>query len=176
MGLPIGHMIRHIRYEEFVALKSEGAGDFDGFLAAVQALVEQLGDVAAHHVLVDLTRATNPPNAPSRAVAWTSRRCAACPSLPTSQEEGTEWWKELTGRGGEDMVVKPLTFIHKGRRGLSRPAVKCRGREYLRIIYGPDCTADENLSRLWFRGLGRKRSIALSESALGMAGLERFVR
>jgi hypothetical protein len=54
-------MIRHIRYEEFVALKSEGAGDFDGFLAAVDALVEQMGDVAAHHVLVDLRRATIPP-------------------------------------------------------------------------------------------------------------------
>ena len=61
MGPPIGHMIRHIRYEEFVALKSEGAGDFDGFLAAVDALVGQVGDVAAHHVLVDLRRATVPP-------------------------------------------------------------------------------------------------------------------
>ena len=61
MGPPIGHMIRHIRYEEFVALKSEGAGDFDGFLVAVDALVEQMGDVAAHHVLVDLRRATIPP-------------------------------------------------------------------------------------------------------------------
>ncbi len=55
------NMIRHIRYEEFVALKSEGAGDFDGFLAAVDALVEQMGDVAAHHVLVDLRHATIPP-------------------------------------------------------------------------------------------------------------------
>jgi hypothetical protein len=61
MGPPIGHTIRHIRYEEFVALKSAGAGDFDGFLAAVDALVEQMGDVAAHHVLVDLRRATIPP-------------------------------------------------------------------------------------------------------------------
>ena len=66
---------------------------------------------------------------------------------PASQEEGIEWWEELTGRGGEGMVVKPLTFIHKGRRGLSQPAVKCRGREYLRIIYGPDYTSEENLDR-----------------------------
>jgi protein phosphatase len=51
-----------------------------------------------------------------------------------SQEAGTEWWMELTGQGGEGMVLKPLDFIHKGRRGLSQPAVKCRGREYLRII------------------------------------------
>src|SRR6516162_3541439 len=61
MAPPIGHVIRHIRYEEFVALKSEGAGDFDGFLAAVDALLAQMGDVAAHHVLVDLRRATIPP-------------------------------------------------------------------------------------------------------------------
>jgi protein phosphatase len=74
------------------------------------------------------------------------------------------------------MVVKPLWFIHKGRRGLSQPAVKCRGREYLRIIYGPDYTCEENLGRLRSRGLGRKRSLALGEFALGMEGLERFVR
>ena len=61
MGPPIGHVIRHIRYEEFVALKSEGAGDFDGFLAAVNALLAQMGDVAAHHVLVNLRRASIPP-------------------------------------------------------------------------------------------------------------------
>ena len=74
------------------------------------------------------------------------------------------------------MVVKPLTFIHKGRRGLCQPAVKCRGREYLRIIYGPDYTTEENLGRLRSRGLGRKRSLALGEFALGIEGLERFVR
>ena len=61
MGPPTGHMIRHIRYQEFVALKSQGAGDFDGFLAAVDALLAQMGDVAAQHVLVDLRRATIPP-------------------------------------------------------------------------------------------------------------------
>jgi hypothetical protein len=66
--------------------------------------------------------------------------------------------------------------IHRSRRGLSRPAVKCRGREYLRIIYGPDYTSDENLGRLRSRGFGRKRTLALGEFALGVEGLERFVR
>jgi predicted kinase len=64
-----------------------------------------------------------------------------------SEADGVAWWTELTGRGGEGMVVKPLDFIVRGKRGLAQPAVKCRGREYLRIIYGPDYTADENLSR-----------------------------
>jgi protein phosphatase len=95
---------------------------------------------------------------------------------PASQGEGVEWWTALTGRGGEGMVVKPLDFIVRGRRGLTQPAVKCRGRDYLRIIYGPDYTADANLSRLRSRGLGHKRSLALGEFALGIEGLERFVR
>ena len=61
MDPPTRHVIRHIRYEEFVALISEGAGDLDGFEAAADALLAQMGDVAAQHVLVDLRRATIPP-------------------------------------------------------------------------------------------------------------------
>ena len=95
---------------------------------------------------------------------------------PTDVAEGIAWWEQLTGRGGEGMVVKPMDFIHKGSRGLSQPAVKCRGREYLRIIYGPEYTTAANLDRLRSRGLGRKRSLALGEFALGIEGLERFVR
>src|SRR5215475_563241 len=74
------------------------------------------------------------------------------------------------------MVVKPLDFIAKGKRGLVQPAVKCRGREYLRIIYGPDYTTEANLARLRSRGLGAKRALALGEFALGIEALERFVR
>jgi protein phosphatase len=95
---------------------------------------------------------------------------------PASEAEGVAWWAELTGRGGEGMVVKPLDCVLRGRRGLAQPAVKCRGREYLRIIYGPDYTADEHLARLRARGLGHKRSLALGEFALGIEGLARFVR
>jgi protein phosphatase len=73
-------------------------------------------------------------------------------------------------RGGEGMVVKPLDFILRGRRGLAQPAVKYRGREYLRIIYGPDYTAGEKISRLRNRGLSHKRSLALGEFALSIEG------
>jgi protein phosphatase len=55
-------------------------------------------------------------------------------------------------------------------------AVKCHGREYLRIIYGLEFTLEENLERLRARGLGTKRSLALREFALGIEALERFVR
>ncbi len=94
---------------------------------------------------------------------------------PSDQEEGIQWWEELTGAGGEGMVVKPLEFVTKGRKGLTQPAVKVRGREYLRIIYGPEYTLPNNLERLKSRGLGAKRSLALREFALGLESLERFV-
>ena len=95
---------------------------------------------------------------------------------PQSTGEGMRWWEELTGKGGEGMVVKPLDFISRGKRGLVQPAVKCRGREYLRIIYGPEYTSPEYLERLRSRGLGAKRSLAIREFALGIESLERFVR
>ena len=82
----------------------------------------------------------------------------------------------LTGRGGEGMVIKPSEWIVRGKKGLVQPAVKCRGKEYLRIIYGPDYDSNENLPRLRSRSLGRKRSLALREFALGIEALERFVR
>jgi protein phosphatase len=95
---------------------------------------------------------------------------------PSQVADAAAWWTELTERGGEGIVVKPLDFIAKGKRGLVQPAVKCRGREYLRIIYGPDYTHEANLSRLRNRGLAAKRSLALREFALGIEALERFVR
>ncbi len=93
-----------------------------------------------------------------------------------SVAKGVKWWEELTGAGGEGMVVKPMEFVTKGLRGLVQPAVKCRGREYLRIIYGPEYTLPEHLGVLQKRGLGAKRSLALREFALGVESLERFVR
>ena len=95
---------------------------------------------------------------------------------PASEADGATWWTALTNRGGEGMVVKPLDWIVRGRKGLVQPAVKVRGPEYLRIIYGPDYNTAENLKRLRTRSLGRKRSLALREFALGVEALDRFVR
>lgn len=95
---------------------------------------------------------------------------------PESERQATQWWRELTERGGEGMVVKPGDFLARGRRGWVQPALKCRGREYLRIIYGPEYTAPEHLERLRSRGLATKRSLALREFALGIEALKRFVR
>jgi protein phosphatase len=95
---------------------------------------------------------------------------------PESLAAATAWWESLTTQGGEGMVVKPLTPIVRGRHGPIQPGIKVRGREYLRIIYGLDYTDPENLSRLRKRGLGRKRSLAAREFALGVEALERFAR
>jgi protein phosphatase len=87
----------------------------------------------------------------------------------------TAWWTDLTESGGEGMVVKPCAFLAPGRKGLAQPAVKCRGPEYLRIIYGPEYDAPEHLARLKSRGLGRKRSLAMREFRLGQEALRRFI-
>lgn len=86
------------------------------------------------------------------------------------------WWDEQTSGGGEGMVIKPLDFVSKGPKGLVQPALKCRGPEYLRIIYGPEYDAEEKLARLRKRSTARKRSLALREFVLGIEALERFVR
>jgi len=93
-----------------------------------------------------------------------------------SIKSAIDWWSDLTKKGGEGMVVKPYNFLSFGKEGLLQPAVKCRGSEYLRIIYGPEYDRPENLERLRNRGLSRKRSLALREFALGIESLERFVK
>lgn len=97
----------------------------------------------------------------------------------SSRAEAVDWWSELTaqdeGGHGEGFVVKPLAFLARGKKGLVQPALKCRGRDYLRLIYGPEYTDERHLERLRKRGLSRKRSLALRELALGLEALHRFV-
>ncbi|TPE43321.1 polynucleotide kinase-phosphatase [Pontibacter mangrovi] len=87
-----------------------------------------------------------------------------------------KWWTELTAAGGEGMVVKPLDFVPTFRDRLIQPAMKCRGSEYLRIIYGPEYDLGGNLERLKQRHVKAKRELALQEFALGLESLERFVK
>ncbi|PBC03653.1 polynucleotide kinase-phosphatase [Mesorhizobium sp. WSM3860] len=93
----------------------------------------------------------------------------------TACGEAAGWWEDLIGSGGEGIVVKPRNFVSRGRKGLIQPALKVRGREYLRIIYGPEYDMPDNLVRLRERHLGGKRNLALSEFALGHEALKRFV-
>jgi protein phosphatase len=105
-----------------------------------------------------------------------TRHLAADPGDPAAEPVVTAWWERLTGEGGEGMVVKPLGPLARGRRGLAQPGLKCRGREYLRMIYGPEYDLPQNLERLRARQLARKQALAVSEFALGAEALERFVR
>jgi len=95
---------------------------------------------------------------------------------PDSVQAVTNWWFKLTESGGEGMVVKPLDFVARNPKGLIQPALKCRGREYLRIIYGPEYDLPVNLERLRRRGLSGKRSLAMREFCLGIEALTRFVK
>ncbi|MEV4712242.1 polynucleotide kinase-phosphatase [Micromonospora sp. NPDC049374] len=123
-------------------------------------------------------------------LALADRLCAVDPDFftPTRRQvvelsdsdavrEATDWWLALTGAGGEGMVVKPYAgpAARSGRGTLLQPGIKCRGREYLRIIYGPEYTEAGQLAVLRRRSLGRKRGLALREHALGLAALDALV-
>ena len=95
---------------------------------------------------------------------------------PASCEAAADWWLSLTEAGGEGMVVKPAEGQARGTKGIAQPGLKVRGRHYLRIIYGPDYTEPANLARLRQRSVGRKRSLALREYALGLEALDRVAR
>ncbi|MET7312423.1 polynucleotide kinase-phosphatase [Streptomyces sp. NPDC005571] len=104
-----------------------------------------------------------------------TRRLVVDTGDEASVRAGIDWWLEMTGRGGEGMVVKPLGALVRDAKGrLVQPGIKVRGREYLRIIYGPEYTRPENLERLRSRFLGHKRSLALREYALGLEALDRL--
>jgi len=106
----------------------------------------------------------------------TTRHLAVQTSDPGSVAAATRWWEELTDAGGEGMVVKPAANLTRGDKGLVQPGLKVRGREYLRLIYGPDYTEPGNLARLRQRALSHKRSLALREYALGLEALDRLAR
>ena len=95
---------------------------------------------------------------------------------PESVASAVAWWEDLTASGGEGMVVKPVDFVVRTERTLLQPAIKCRGREYLRIIYGPEYDEPGRLQRLRSRSVATKGRLALSEFALGLEALERFVK
>jgi protein phosphatase len=105
-----------------------------------------------------------------------TRRLAVDTSDPASVAEATRWWEDLTAGGGEGMVVKPAANLTRNAKGLVQPGLKVRGRQYLRLIYGPDYTEPGHLDRLRQRALSHKRSLALREYALGLEALDRVAR
>ncbi|MFE2358038.1 hypothetical protein [Streptomyces parvulus] len=146
-----------VRFAPFQILAAQGRSlaslPHDGQLALIDRLVEH-----------DTT-----------GLLHTTRRLYVDTGDPESVRAGVDWWLEMTGRGGEGMVVKPVGALVRDPAGrLVQPGIKCRGREYLRIIYGPEYTRPDNLARLRGRFLGHKRSLAVREYALGLEALDRL--
>jgi protein phosphatase len=137
-------------------------------LLASEAAVHQERPHAWHLALADRLAGADP-----ELIAVT-RRTVVDVTDPDSVAAGTGWWAQLTADGGEGMVVKAARNLARDRKGLVQPGLKVRGREYLRLIYGPDYTEPENLERLRTRTLGHKRSLALREYALGLEALDRL--
>ncbi|MCW2776192.1 MAG: metallophosphoesterase [Nocardioides sp.] len=90
-------------------------------------------------------------------------------SSTAERDAATRWWLELTESGGEGMVVKPAHLVGGG----VQPGLKVRGRDYLRLVYGPDYL--ESLDLLRGRNTGKKGSLALREHGLGLESLSLFV-
>lgn len=171
---------------------SDQVEEADRFVAAYQRYcwkVESLSDykMAPFHLLASEGRVHH-----DRNHVWhmetLGRACDADPGVlmrtpyrvvnledESSVAEACVWWEEYVSAGGEGMVVKPFDFFVPRKGRPLQPAVKVRGPEYLRIIYGPSYLRSENLNQLRKRGLGAKRALAAKEFALGMESLTRFV-
>ncbi|MER5700633.1 polynucleotide kinase-phosphatase [Micromonospora sp. NPDC002296] len=181
-GLPVGELrermaVRSLEVEAYSAAYRAYVAPTDGLRGVTLAPFVVLASAGASHA--------------DRDHGWhldlADRLCAADPGLftptrrrvvdladPSAEAEATDWWLTLTGSGGEGMVVKPYAgpAARSSRGSLLQPGIKCRGREYLRIIYGPGYTGPEQLAALRRRSLGRKRGLALREHALGLAALD----
>jgi protein phosphatase len=152
--------ISDLRVAPFHVLASEGRVHLDRDHIWHMEVAEELARADAENAAILV-------NTPHRLVDLSDTESVAA---------AVDWWTSLTGAGGEGMVVKPREFIVRGRRGLVQPAIKCRGQDYLRIIYGPEYTDPKHLERLRQRGLSRKRALAVREFALGIEALNRFVQ
>jgi hypothetical protein len=181
-GLDVGDLAgrtaeRHAAAGRFTAAYRRYCWPTDGLTGVRLAPFAVLASAGATHAARDhgwhLALADRLVAAAPKLIATTRRRVLDLAD-ETAVAEATQWWLDLTEAGGEGMVVKPYQGLVRGRAGVPvQPGLKCRGREYLRIIYGPDYTAPRHLARLRGRALGRKRSLALHEYVLGLAALDR---
>lgn len=98
----------------------------------------------------------------------------------SSMKEAVGWWEALTDSGAAGMVVLPecsqssLGQHVSGSRQI-QPALQVRGREFLRLIYGPEYTLPHLLQRLKQRRTLLKRNIALRQHVLNQEALNRFL-
>jgi protein phosphatase len=183
-GLDVGDLLTRTRSrlanaEGFTAAYRHYCWPTDGLdgvrIAVFQVLASEGGTYHDRAHTWHLEIADRLAGADTDLVASTRRRLVDTTD-PGAIEAAGQWWDELTANGGEGMVVKPTANFTRSPKGLVQPGLKVRGREYLRIIYGPDYTEPANLARLRQRGLSHKRSLAAREYALGLEALDRVAR
>lgn len=93
-----------------------------------------------------------------------------------SQKESIDWWEEINNLGGEGIVAKPQTFIVKKQGNLLQPAIKCRGREFLRLTFGPEYTDPISMRILREQNVVGKQIFSLKEFSLGIEAMTRFIQ
>jgi protein phosphatase len=151
--------VTDLRLAPFQLLASEGAVHFDKTHLWHMQQARLLADAGAPTVAATPHRVVNLDDEASVA-------------------EAIGWWADITAAGGEGIVVKPVEPLTRNGAGgrLVQPGIKCRGPEYLRVIYGPEYDLPGNLEMLRDRGtLALKRSLDLREFGLGLEALSRFV-
>lgn len=93
-----------------------------------------------------------------------------------SKEASVRRWLDYCESGGEGFVYKTPTFFTLGSTGFPiQPAMKVRGRDYLRIIYGMDYLQPEYFDRLKQRGTKMKRLLAVQEQEIAIHILRCFI-
>lgn len=88
----------------------------------------------------------------------------------------TTFWHRVAEEGGEGIVVKPLhptAFLPSGR--YIQPALKCRTKDYLRLIYGINYLEKDNFEFLRHRRTADKRRLAMQQFELSQKILYSFI-
>lgn len=85
------------------------------------------------------------------------------------------WWQELSEAGAPGIIVKPVTLELFVNHEYLQPAMKVRGREALRMVYGPFYTEHDLLAHHRTRSLKERRELVIRHFVLGKEALTRFV-
>ena len=94
----------------------------------------------------------------------------------SDQEEAVKAWKKYCANGGEGYVIKPVDpvlFMNNGY--FIQPALKVRGKDYLRLIYGIDYLDPDYFAKVTYRKVKGKRALAAKEFELSIKILRAFL-
>lgn len=87
----------------------------------------------------------------------------------------TQNWEEYCKNGGEGYVFKPSDTLFMPTGYFIQPALKVRGKDYLRLIYGIDYLDKDYFNKISRRQIKKKRVLALREFDLSLKILNAFL-